>query len=84
MPELVQLVNTVNSRLLYQNLMKSIFIQQKNKEQAKIESEEEDFKLLGIFEMLWNVYKPGDKKKIKTSNDKMLGYAMTIKDEYLN
>ena len=58
------------------------------------ETDEEDYKLLSIFEMLWNVFKPGSKqdakKKEKMSkeekplgSDKMLGHAMTIKDEYL-
>lgn len=66
---------------------------------AEQDDEEEDYKLLSIFEMLWNVFKPGatspssqEKKKDKkskeekssaTGGDKMLGHAMTIKDEYL-
>lgn len=99
MPELVSVVNTVNSRLLYKDLVRNIFKQQKAGGNAQLadaksgETDEEDYKLLSIFEMLWNVFKPGskqDNKKEKVAKeekpagaDKMLGHAMTIKDEYL-
>ena len=65
MPELVALVNGVNSRLLQAELIKNLF--------ELGEKSSEDFKLLGVFEMLWNVLGP----------NKMLGHAMTIKDEFL-
>ena len=60
------MVNNVNSRLLQAELIMNML------EPGKKPNEDE-YKLLGVFEMLWNVL----------GKNQMLGHAMTIKDEFL-
>jgi hypothetical protein len=59
MPELIDLVNKTNSRLLYDDLVKSI---SKSKSQELSVDDENQYQLLSVFEMLWNVDKSKDTK----------------------
>jgi len=59
MPELIDLVNKTNSRLLYDDLVKSI---SKSKSQEQSVDDENQYQLLSVFEMLWNVDKSKDTK----------------------
>lgn len=52
MPELIDLVNKTNSRLLYDDLVKSI---SRSKSQELSADDENLYQLLNVFEMLWNV-----------------------------
>ena len=52
MPELIDLVNKTNSRLLYDDLVKSI---SRSKSQEFSADDENLYQLLNVFEMLWNV-----------------------------
>lgn len=55
MPELVDLVNKTNARLLYQSLLANL---KNNGEEAAIGHASEpdrEYELLNAFEMLWNV-----------------------------
>ena len=54
MPELIDLVNKTNSRLLYDDLVKSI---SRSKSQELSTDDENLYQLLNVFEMLWNVDK---------------------------
>ena len=54
MPELIDLVNKTNSRLLYDDLVKSI---SKSQTQEEGVDDENMYQLLNVFEMLWNVDK---------------------------
>jgi hypothetical protein len=74
MPELIDLVNKTNSRLLYDDLVKI------SKRDASEDADQ--YQLLNTFEMLWNVDKSPsnehdeDKKSFK-------GHALTVKEEFL-
>ena len=71
MPELIDLVNKTNSRLLYDDLVKSI-----NKREPGDDADQ--YQLLNTFEMLWNV------EKTAVEQDKSFkGHALTVKEEYL-
>ena len=61
MPELIDLVNKTNSRLLYGDLVKSI---SRSKSQELSADDENLYQLLNVFEMLWNV----DKTKHEPDN----------------
>ena len=52
MDELVELVNKTNARLLYKSLMENL---QKAKTSVEEEEADEEYELLNVFEMLWNV-----------------------------
>jgi hypothetical protein len=47
MSEIVELVNKTNARLLYESLL--------NIEHPSEKSNNDDYELLNVFEMLWNV-----------------------------
>lgn len=80
MSELVDLVNKTNARLLYQSLLKNL---------SKSEtSNEDEYELLNVFEMLWNVMGNKDheqslQEESKDDNKEIKGHALCIKPEYL-
>jgi hypothetical protein len=65
MPELIELVNKTNSRLLYSDLVQSISLQKENSDKPLEEQNENEYHLLNVFEMLWNV----DKSKSSDANN---------------
>lgn len=69
MSELIDLVNKTNSRLLYDDLVKTI--------SKKSQDDADQYQLLNTFEMLWNVEKSEQNKAFK-------GHALTVKEEYLD
>lgn len=74
MPELIELVNKTNSRLLYDDLVKSISKREASSDDA------DQYQLLNTFEMLWNVDKTQEAEEEKKS---FKGHALTVKEEYL-
>lgn len=82
MDEIVEMVNKTNSRLLYDDLIKNI--KNKNK-QAITQTDDDQYQLLNVFEMLWNVN--DNEVQIEDSGEKtaksIKGHALTVKEEYL-
>lgn len=70
MPELVDLVNKTNARLLYQSLLSNIS-KPATKESDSSADVDREYELLNAFEMLWNVL--GSNKEAASSEEDKSG-----------
>ena len=78
MPELIDLVNKTNSRLLYDDLVKSL-----NVSKREASDDADQYQLLNTFEMLWNVDKTSPIQEQEEDKKSFKGHALTVKEEFL-